>query len=66
MIHCTLCDQPSRKTGAAGIYLTRSGCRAAWQLCPECSAKFQRAVETERGELLALIEMTLTDGGACE
>lgn len=66
MINCTLCDKPSRKVGACGIFLTPSGCRSPWQLCPECSQKFQQAGKAERGELLTLIEMTLTDGGTCE
>lgn len=65
MIHCTLCDQPSRKVGASGVHLTRSGCRSPWQLCPECSQKFQQANESERGELLLLIEATITDSGMC-
>lgn len=66
MISCTLCEKPSRKTGAAGIYLTRGGCRSPWQLCPECSQNFQQANDAERGELLMLIEATLTDGESCE
>lgn len=63
MIFCTLCEKPGRKTSVAGVFLTRSGCRSPWQLCLACSEKFKCASETERGELLTLIEMTLADGG---
>lgn len=65
MIHCTLCDKPSRKVGASGVFLTRGGCRSPWQLCPECALRFQRAGETERGGLFVLIEATITDSGMC-
>ena len=66
MIHCSLCDNPSHKTGAAGIYLTPGGRPSPWQLCPACALKFQSANETQRAELLVLIEATISENGACE